>query len=325
MLTGEIQLTIAIPFEGNYALFDCTPSKHASDYPEGKIVDQEIHFEYRIRELDAETIQNENQQRIKLINKYLEWMKSDIEQHNRWIKEHVKEQVHKRRQQALKTQGFLESINLPIKRRNDLPDTYIIPVARKKVVISRPAPSLTPFHPELTIAEEEYEYILETISNMSLAMERNPRTFSRLAEEEIRDFFLIILNSHYEGQATGETFNVTGKTDILIRAENRNAFVAECKIWNGPKTLLRALDQILSYSNWRDTKTAVLLFNTNRAFSHVVSKIDETVKSHDYYKKHHSLKSRTLNCETIFSYIFHQSQDKNREMIISIMSFNIPN
>jgi len=103
-------------------------------------------------------------------------------------------------------------------------------------------------------------------------MERSPRTFSRLHEEEIRDFFLIILNSHYEGQATGETFS--GKTDILIRSEGRNVFIAECKIWKGSKSLTSAIDQILEYSNWRDTKTAVLLFNKSGKLSRILEKVD---------------------------------------------------
>jgi hypothetical protein len=41
------------------------------------------------------------------------------------------------------------------------------------------------------------------------------------------------LNGQYQGQATGETFNHVGKTDILIRHENKNVFVAECKFWGG--------------------------------------------------------------------------------------------
>ena len=159
---------------------------------------------------------------------------------------------------------------------------------------------------------------------MSLAMERSQKTFSRLGEEEIRDFFLILLNSHYEGQALVETFNISGKTDILIREDNRNAFIVECKIWSGPKTFLRAIDQILGYSSWRDTKTAILLFNKDSDFTQVLFKIDETVKSHRFYKRKHTLKSSKLKGETIYSHIFHQPTDRNWEMIISLMAFNIP-
>jgi hypothetical protein len=35
------------------------------------------------------------------------------------------------------------------------------------------------------------------------------------------------LNRHFEGAATGETFNHRGKTDILIRVDGKNIFIAE--------------------------------------------------------------------------------------------------
>ena len=51
-----------------------------------------------------------------------------------------------------------------------------------------------------------------------------------------------------------------GKTYILIRAGDRNVFIAENKIWKSPKTIRDALTQLLSYLVWRDTKAALLLF-----------------------------------------------------------------
>ena len=41
------------------------------------------------------------------------------------------------------------------------------------------------------------------------------------------------LNTHYRGKATAEAFNFHGKTDILIRHDNQNLFIAECKYWSG--------------------------------------------------------------------------------------------
>ena len=75
----------------------------------------------------------------------------------------------------------------------------------------------------------DYEHILSVISNMVAVMERSPRAFKDMGEEDLRTHFLVHLNGHYEGQATGETFNYEGKTDILIRAGGRNIFIAECK------------------------------------------------------------------------------------------------
>ena len=142
-------------------------------------------------------------------------------------------------------------------------------------------------------------------------MERNPQTFSKLKEEEIRDHFLLFLNAHYEGQNSGETFNFSEKTDILIRVKDTNILIAECKFWRGEKNLRKSIDQLLGYTSWRDTKKAILLFNKNQELSSVLAKIKSTVTSYDYYKREHRLKSSLLKNETTLSYILHQPNDKN--------------
>ena len=65
----------------------------------------------------------------------------------------------------------------------------------------------------------------------------------------MRDFILMFLESHYEsiGSATGETFNAEGKVDILVRRDNGNLFVGECKYWSGSAGLHATLDQLLRY------------------------------------------------------------------------------
>ena len=87
--------------------------------------------------------------------------------------------------------------------------------------------------PEPSLEFAQYEDILETVQNMALVIERSPGAFQHLHEEELRWLFLVPLNGLYEGQATGETFNFDGKTDILIRVNGKNIFIAECAIWNG--------------------------------------------------------------------------------------------
>ncbi len=94
---------------------------------------------------------------------------------------------------------------------------------------------------------EEYEFILSTISNMVEVMERSPRAFENMEEENLRQHFLVQLNGQYEGNATGETFNYQGKTDIFLRVEDRNVFIAECAFWRGEKSLKDKIDQLLSY------------------------------------------------------------------------------
>jgi hypothetical protein len=138
-------------------------------------------------------------------------------------------------------------------------------------------------------------------------------------EEDLRQHFLVQLNGQYEGQATGETFNFEGKTDILIRAEGKNIFIAECKFWRGPAALTEALDQLLGYASWRDTKTALLVFNREKSFSAVLAKIPEVVKAHSNFKRELSYDS-----ETGFRYVLHHRDDKNRELTLTILAFEVP-
>jgi hypothetical protein len=93
-----------------------------------------------------------------------------------------------------------------------------------------PSASSAPFAPEPTLSPSDYEHILSVMTNMALVMERSPSAFSAMSEEALRWHFLVQLNGHYEGQATGETFNYEGKTDILVRVNGRtvvSTFVCE--------------------------------------------------------------------------------------------------
>ena len=109
--------------------------------------------------------------------------------------------------------------------------------------MSLPKVAKEKYKPEPTLAMDEYEHILEILKSMAVVIERSPSSFSTLDEEAIRTHFLLQLNGHYEGSATGETFNSVGKTDILIRVENKNIFIAECKFWRGPKGFSDAIKQ----------------------------------------------------------------------------------
>jgi hypothetical protein len=97
----------------------------------------------------------------------------------------------------------------------------------------RPSASTAAFKPEPVLDEKNYRAILEVIQSMAMVMERSPTAFAAMGEEDLRQHFLVQLNGHFEGAASGETFNYQGKTDILIREQDRNIFIAECKFWRG--------------------------------------------------------------------------------------------
>ncbi|OEJ21745.1 hypothetical protein AS594_39575 [Streptomyces agglomeratus] len=92
------------------------------------------------------------------------------------------------------------------------------------------------------------------------AMERSSLLTTGMSEERLRDVLLVALNAYFEGQSTGETLNGKGKTDILIRIGDRNVSISECKFYDGPKSVTKALEQLLGYTDNGGRRTSLLIF-----------------------------------------------------------------
>jgi hypothetical protein len=210
-------------------------------------------------------------------------------------------------------------LGYPIKVAEGVPATYTVPSVKKKVTIQKPRATATPFVPDPELDMQNYEEILKIVSNMVLVMERSPHAFATMDEPDLRQHFLVQLNGHFEGEATGETFNYEGKTDILIRSGGKNIFIAECLIWRGEKYLLEKIDQLLGYASWRDTKTALLVFNKGGNFTKVLAEIPEIVKKHSNFKRQVEYKS-----ESGFRFVLSHRDDVNRELILTVLGFNVP-
>lgn len=327
MLTGKLETTISIPFEGNSSFLHCTPSKTPFVPPKGEAEIQHqnkiLQLVYETSDRNADTIRNLIREDIETIKQSIGAINEDLVIHNLWIKEKAKLFLSERKNQILQNLNFAKSLGIPFKEDTDLPKTYPIPLKAETITLTKPESSYYALQTEPSIDQADYEKILEIIAHMSLAMERSPETFSKLSEGEIRDFFLIVLNSHFKGQATGETFNSHGKADILLRFEDKNAFIAECKFWKGRKSLLKAIDQILKYLSWRDTKAAVLVFYTGKSFSRTLDTIAKTISAHECYKRTFNLNRQELTRDTVFSAVLHNRNDNNKELFLTVLSFPI--
>ena len=172
---------------------------------------------------------------------------------------------------------------------------------------------------ESKVAVASYENILTVIDRLSRNIERNPSTFFDMKEEQIRDLILVNLNGHYDGAATGETFNYRGKTDILLSIGETSVFVAECKFWRGQRSLHAAIDQILGYLTWRDTEAALVLFCKNVSFTYVLAKAASAVSEHPNFKEVQKKVS-----ETHVRYSFRHKDDPARNVSLSVQAFSIP-
>ena len=154
---------------------------------------------------------------------------------------------------------------------------------------------------------------------MSEVMERSPSVFNKLEEEHLRIHFLVQLNGQYEGEAMGEVFNLEGKTDILIRHKGNNLFIAECKFWHGRKEFFEAIDQLLGYISWRDTKTALILFNKNKDTSNVLKQIPHIIQQHPNF-----VKQQDYTKHNSFRFIMKNKNDSEKQFTLTIKLFDIP-
>ena len=312
------EIEIIVPFTGDSQVFTITPTTYSLNQPSGKARDGTLTFFISGIDLETDEVRLEIDQKVDLIGSYLTRIREDADTLNRQLDSIARQCIEQRREKLLADQKLVSSLGFKLKQRSDSPKTYRAPEVRRKITPAPPASS-TPYEPEPALDEADYEHILEVIENMAQVMERSPSASSTMDEESLRWLFLVPLNGHYEGQATGETFNYQGKTDILIRSEGKNIFIAECKYWGGPKKLIDAINQLLSYSSWRDTKVAVIVFNRNKGFTKVLEAIKSTTKAHPNCKR--ELGDRS---ETSFRFIFSHRDDRNRELTLTILAFDIP-
>jgi hypothetical protein len=316
--TKGVRVSFFVPFDGNEMLFRCRSSRYTLDPPKAIVRKDVLIFTYSPSTDDGAVVRQEFDREFGLLREWVGWINQQVTPYNGSIGEKAKQRIERRRQKLIKDRGLVSGLGFPVRKRADAPDTYIVPTRRKKIPFPKPTTTASStVEPMLEAAV--YDDILSIISNMVAVMERSPKTFEAMGEEALRQHFLVQLNGQFEGQATGETFNFEGKTDILIRHEGKNIFIAECKFWTGPESLRKTLDQLLRYLSWRDTKTAIILFNRNRSFSTVLSKIPEVMKAHPSF-----LREEDYASESGFRFIVHHSDDKDREMTVTILAFEVP-
>ena len=313
------RVTFYVPFTGDSDLFHCQPSTHSLNLPRATVSSNELVFTYDLTNDQTTQVKDTFEEELNRTNAEVGRVNADVESFNAALPQNARQTLNARREKLLQDRNLVENIGFPIRRRQNPPSTFVVPDVKRRVTPRKPTASSEPFRPEPTLGMDDYEHILSVLSNMVAVMERSPGAFKSMSEEDLRTHFLVQLNGHYEGQATGETFNYEGKTDILIRADGKNIFIAECKFWTGPAGLTKALDQLLGYTAWRDTKAALLVFNRGTNMSTVLERVPAAVRAHPNYKA-----ERTTNSETEFRYVFGHRDDETREITVTILVFDVP-
>ncbi|WP_211841014.1 hypothetical protein [Roseinatronobacter monicus] len=310
---------VEIPFNGDSAFFDLRPNQWDSMPPRGTVHGNALHLSIAGRTLQAGDVKQTIDKFVATVNQYLNWHRNQWENFESSLRREVGQEIAHRRERLLAQKGSaaqLATLGIKLKEKPGDTRTFVPPVVKQKVTPQLP-PMRASAPPDPTLDQAQYEMILGLIRGAGRSIEQSSSRTRQLDEEALRDMFLVPLNAHF-GTATGEAFNYSGKTDIAIRHEGSNLFVAEFKIWGGAKLFLDTISQLLSYLTWRDTKAAVVMFNRNIGFSGVVSTMREATKQHPHF-----ISGPTRLDETSDQYVFSLAQDAERKVTVSILAFDL--
>jgi hypothetical protein len=216
---------------------------------------------------------------------------------------------------------FLGKLSMPVKPAPDAPTSFNAPPLRRK---STPTTRRRAVSGGAVTEERQpdlgefYEHILDIIRAVGRGMERTPGSFANVGEETLRDHMVVTLNTHYVGQTYAEAFNRNGKTDILIRVLDNNAFIGECKWWHGPKALHDALDQLFGYTTWRDSRVALVFYVRQKDMSAIVEKARAEMENRpEFIAWDGTQREGELRCRV------HWPEDSAREATLTALFFHL--
>lgn len=307
-----------IPFSGDSQLLDFRPSTFTlSCWSNMSFSNNSVYVDILDLEGNLSNLKRDVESYIGTLTIMLGYLAKDVERINRDINSWVTSSFRKRKDDIIASKKGLAEIGIPIKSGSVQPKTYSVPVVKRRIQQPKLSSAKVPGNLDPALSEIVYEDILSCIESIGHKMEQHPDLHRGMDEETLRAQFLTQLSATFESlSSVGEAFNNKGKTDIMVMKDNSILFVAECKIWKGPKVLLAAIDQLLSYLTWKDSKTALLLFNREISFSTILQSIPSIVESHPCFI------SRLAVNNSRFDYEFHLPDDHERKLRMSILVFD---
>jgi hypothetical protein len=318
------EISVYIPFQGNFDLFYCQPSSSVVVYlDEGTTINKSsVQATIVLDQLDENAYFLELNKILGTLNSNLPTIEREIHPWNLGLEGLILQSLQSRKGVASKKFDFMEKIGLKV---NPKSSEYLIPPTITKKTIPTPVTetSKTVVKEKVPILQQEvYDDIKEVLYNVGKAIERKSSIYKDKHEEDLRDVFLLFLETRYESTTgVGEAFNKKGRTDILLKyaLDGTNLFVAECKFWKGQKKLIEAINQLLGYLTHRDSKTALIFFVDQKEMTSIVNTIKNEITIHPNFSKH--LKD---TYEHSINYEFTIPDDSHKKIQIEVMLFHFP-
>ncbi len=278
------RIRVKLPFHGDRDLLQINPSSSKLNKPRyNELNRNEIvyYVDYTIGNKDAEQVQVEIQSEVdEWVDKvawFVEQLEDDIAEMEEQLRRTARRSIEERREIVDTNHAVMAELGV------DTGDTaepgYVVPEKKREIELPSPAANSD----DEVLQDRTFIEVLDLLDDLGRDLERSATPVRGLDEESLRDIFLMGINSHYSGFATGETFNRGGKTDILLRYDNENLFIAECKFWDGPSVYADAVHQLLNNLTVRDSHAALLIFSRRQDFGTVEDRIREATMDHKRY------------------------------------------
>jgi hypothetical protein len=277
----------------------------------GKVSGGHVVVEAVERSLNAQTIRRQIERVKQDFDQRVGWANGDLAKFLATAEQAIRNNFASRKERILNDRAVEDALDIPV-RTSSTPRPPV--AARRKQVTLQTRKAQASFVPEPVLEDAIYQDVLDVVRSWATSLERSPGTAAKLHEQELRDLLLGTLNGYWQGVAGGELFNGSGKTDILIRQGDRNAFIAECKIWRGSKGVADALDQLLSYLVWRDSKAALVMFIKTADPAATIEKLHAAVEAHPSY----ALTKAATNPSERVDYIV-TADDEGRRVSLAVM------
>lgn len=317
----EVVLRIRVPFTGDAQLFKFSPVAFPNMLPRANVIGSQLEFVYQRAQHELERLKKDYDEDVRMMNDCVTKVNDLLAKYQATLPALIRQALEARRDQLQVMDAKLAELGFNVRKRDDPLPAATFPITRKQIVpppIHPVTPRAQAVPPGRALPDAAYDEILSFLAGMSLGIERSPSTFAAIAEEPLRDWFVVALNGTFKGDATGETFNREGKTDISIRVDGNVIFIAECKFWSGKKGLIETLIQLLGYLTWRDTKAGILLFIRNADFSAVLKQVPSVVSEHPSFVRHLPYAS-----EAGFRFVLRNKTDVGREHVVTLLAFHI--
>ncbi|MCO8256772.1 hypothetical protein NKF26_23400 [Haladaptatus sp. AB618] len=319
--------TLRYRYTGNERILHFQPNPHTRSEFRTEVNEDENHVDvYFPRKRDGysnKQLKKQHEKISEFVEEHYQRVQSNINEHYDEIREHAKRLHEEQQKKVQEQQQQYSDVGFDVTRRRDVNKTLKIdePKRRSEITID----DISKERPDPGISDDTYHEIIEAVDAVGHGFEKSPETYSDFEEEDYRNVMLTFLEMNFEGSATGETFNRMGKTDILLRHDGDNIFIAECGMWSGPQTLSGSDDEggkisqlIERYLTWRDSKTAVILFVERESFSNILEKIPDAIEAHPLCAGEKEKKA-----ENWWQYSFDRPDDQENPVDIATLAFDV--